>query len=234
MEQINFGAAFLGGLISFLSPCVLPLVPGYLCFIAGADLESMLDDEDRDPALYKRTFYAAIFFVLGFSSVFMSLGASASALSRWIAPNLHILGPIAGGLIILFGLHYMHLFRIPFLDREARVQTESRPASIVGAYLVGLAFGFGWTPCVGPILAAILALASSQESIGAGTTMLAIYSAGLGIPFLLAALGMRRFMGFMRRFRKHIGTLEKATGGLLVLTGVLIAMGSLQDLSLES
>lgn len=230
--ELSYTAAFLGGLISFLSPCVLPLVPGYLCFVGGTSLDELTDDTaEKTTAIRNRVMMAAAFFVLGFSTVFIALGASASALNALIAPNLHILSPIAGGLIALFGLHYMHIIRIPFLDREARVQTQSRPASLVGGYVVGLAFGFGWTPCIGPILAAILAIAAGHDSVSEGVLLLGVYSAGLGLPFLLSAYGMRHFMSFAKRFRGHTGKLEKVTGGLLVLTGILISLGTLQTMS---
>lgn len=231
-QELSYTAALLGGLISFLSPCVLPLVPGYLCFVGGTSLDELTGEEQAaNSGLRNRVMMAALFFVLGFSTVFIALGASASALNALIAPNLHILSPIAGVLIALFGLHYMHVLRIPFLDQEARVQTEGRPASLIGGYVVGLAFGFGWTPCIGPILATILAIAASRDSVSEGVLLLGTYSAGLGIPFLLSAYGMRHFMSFAKRFRGHTGTLEKVTGGLLVLTGVLISFGTLQSLS---
>ncbi len=231
-QELSYTAAFLGGLISFLSPCVLPLVPGYLCFVGGTSLDELTgEDSNKASLLRNRVMMAALFFVLGFSTVFIALGASASALNALIAPNLHILSPIAGVLIALFGLHYMHVLRIPFLDREARVQTENRPVSLIGGYVVGLAFGFGWTPCIGPILATILAIAAGRDSVSEGVVLLSVYSAGLGLPFLLSAYGMRHFMSFAKRFRGHTGTLEKVTGGLLVLTGVLISFGTLQSLS---
>lgn len=231
MSDLSYSAAFLGGLISFLSPCVLPLVPGYLCFVGGTSLEDLTSEDSDTSAVRNRVMLAALFFVLGFSTVFIALGASASALNALIAPNLHILSPIAGGLIVIFGLHYMHIFRIPFLDQEARVQTKGRPAGFIGGYVVGLAFGFGWTPCIGPILAAILAIAAGHDSVSEAVILLSVYSAGLGLPFLLSAFGMRHFMKFAKRFRGHIGTLEKVTGGLLVVTGLLISFGTLQTLS---
>ncbi|MGB0920232.1 MAG: cytochrome c biogenesis CcdA family protein [Alphaproteobacteria bacterium] len=230
--EIGYGAALLGGIVSFLSPCVLPLVPGYLCFVAGASLDELAGaDTPPDAAMRARALTAALAFVLGFSTVFVLLGASATALTQQIVPHLDVISQIAGGVIVIFGLHYMGVFRIPFLNREARFNPEGERASLVSAYLIGLAFAFGWTPCVGPILAAILALAGTSSSVGQGMSLLAVYSLGLGLPFLLAALGLGRFMSVMKRLRPHMGKIEKGAGVLLVATGVLIAFGSLGAMS---
>jgi len=229
--DISYPAAALGGLISFLSPCVLPLVPAYLCFVAGSSLERMTGSETISPELRRQVMLSAIAFVLGFTTVFTLLGASASVINQLILSQLDVLSKIAGVIIVLMGLHTAGLLRISLFNREARFAPEMRGRGLLGAYVVGLAFAFGWTPCIGPILGAILAVAASRDSLGDGIGLLVVYSLGLGVPFLLAAYGMRGFMGFMRRFRRHMRVLEISTGGLLVVTGVLIFFGSLQSMS---
>ena len=214
--------AFFGGLLSFLSPCVLPLVPPYLCFITGATL----DDLTEKAAISRnRTVLAAFAFVLGFTTVFVLLGATASAAGQFIREHLPLLAQLAGIFIILMGLHFLGVFRFAFLNREKRYQRETRPAGLVGAYAVGLAFAFGWTPCIGPVLATILAVAAAEDSVGQGAFLLAVYSLGLGVPFLLAALGVGTFLGFLKRFARHLGTVEKAMGVLLVLAGLAFLTG---------
>lgn len=229
--EISYLAAAGGGLISFLSPCVLPLVPAYLCFIAGTSLDKLTEPAEVDPALARRVALMAVVFVLGFSTVFVLLGASASAVNGLVMDHLDVLGRVAGIAIVIFGLHFMGVFRIPFLYREARFHMASSPAGWLGAYLVGVAFAFGWTPCVGPVLATILALAATDDSLGFGVSLLAVYSLGLGIPFIAAALGVKPFMRFMRGFRGHLRKVEIAAGGMMVATGVLIFFNSLQVLS---
>ena len=230
--EIGFVAAGLGGLISFLSPCVLPLVPAYLCFVAGISFDRLTDaDAANNPELRRQVMAGAVAFVLGFTTIFVALGASASAISALLVGQLDILGKIAGVVIVLFGLHMTGLLRIGWLNREVRFAPDQRGGGLLGAYIVGLAFAFGWTPCIGPILGAILAVAASQDTLLSGMGLLAVYSLGLGVPFLLAAWGMRAFMGFMQRFRQHMHKLEIASGGLLIMTGLLIFFGSLQQLS---
>ncbi|MEK9968788.1 MAG: cytochrome c biogenesis protein CcdA [Ferrovibrio sp.] len=233
--DISYAGAAGAGLISFLSPCVLPLVPAYLSYMAGTTLDRMLDDSDADRALNRRVFISAIAFVIGFATVFIVMGASASALNRLILENIDIIGKAAGAVIVLFGLHYMGLLKIQMLYRDARFQTRHHssetPTSLIGAYVLGLAFAFGWTPCVGPILATILTVAASREDLGYGISLLATYALGLGIPFLLAALAVKPFMRFMQRFRRHLRKVEMAAGALLVLTGILIFTSSLGQFS---
>ncbi len=229
--EVSYIAAVGGGLLSFLSPCVLPLVPAYLSYVAGTTFDELTEAEDQDPALARRVIAMSVIFVLGFSTVFVLLGASASAVNRLIIDHLDILGKIAGVAIVIFGLHFMGVFRIPLLYREARVTLERRPAGLAGSYLVGIAFGFGWTPCIGPILATILAIAASDDSLGFGVSLLTVYSLGLGIPFVAAAFAVKPFIRFMRDFRRHIRKVEVATGALMVATGVLIFSNSLQVLS---
>ncbi|TVR06119.1 MAG: cytochrome c biogenesis protein CcdA [Salinarimonadaceae bacterium] len=218
-------AALAGGLISFLSPCVLPLVPPYMTYLAGASLDQMQEDEDG--AVRRRALRTAFAFVLGFSTVFTLLGATASALGQFVRQYLDVLGTAAGIVIIVMGLHFLGVFRIGFLYREARFQAGSN-AGLGGAYVMGLAFAFGWTPCIGPILAAILAVAGSEASVYRGAFLLAVYSAGLGIPFILAAFAMKPFVAFLKRMKSRFGLVEKAMGGLLVLTGIAFLTGGIE------
>jgi cytochrome c-type biogenesis protein len=224
--DISIWAAIGAGFISFLSPCVLPLVPPYLCFITGASLKDL---SEGTGGVGRSALIAALLFVLGFSTVFIAMGASASFIGQMLRQHLALLGQIAGVFIILMGLHFMGVFRFALLNREVRYQHEAKPAGLLGAYLVGVAFAFGWTPCIGPILGTILAVSASRESVFQGAFLLACYSIGLGIPFLLAAFGVNRFLGFLKRFRTHLGTVEKTMGGLLVATGILFLTGGIQD-----
>lgn len=227
---VSYAAALLAGMISFLSPCVLPLVPPYLCFIAGTSLEEMAD-EKASPKLTGRVMLAALLFVLGFSTVFVLLGATASVLGQMVREHLSLLSQIAGVVIIVMGLHFLGVFRLAFLNREARYHHQDRPGGLAGAFVIGLAFAFGWTPCIGPVLAAILAVAATEDSVRQGAILLGIYSLGLGVPFLLSAAAIRSFLSFMQRFRRHIGTVEKVMGGLLVVTGVMFLTGTMTNLS---
>jgi cytochrome c-type biogenesis protein len=229
--DVSYAGALGAGVLSFLSPCVLPLIPPYLCFLGGVSLDQIADEEGVDPNIMRRVFIAAAAFVLGFSTVFIALGATASVFGQLLADYLDVLTQIAGAVIIVLGLHFMGIFRLAVLYREARVHVESRPAGVFGAYVIGLAFAFGWTPCVGPVLAAVLMVASSETDIAYGTSLLAVYSAGLGIPFLASALAVRPFMSFMSRFRRHMQTVERAIGALLVVTGVLFLTGSIADIA---
>lgn len=225
--SISLGAAWLAGLLSFISPCVLPLVPPYLCFLAGISLDE-LTDENRPPLLSGRIVAMAIVFVLGFASVFVALGASASFIGKFVTEHLNILGYIAGVIILIMGLHFLGIFRIGLLFREARFQVGRKPIGLLGAYVVGLAFAFGWTPCVGPVLATILLIAGTEGDAWSGATLLLAYALGIGIPFILAALFAGPFMRFMARFRQHMATVEKVMGGLLVVTGILFLTGGMQ------
>jgi cytochrome c-type biogenesis protein len=225
---VSIITAFLAGILSFLSPCVLPLVPPYLCFITGASLDDLTK---TGTAQTGRTLLASLLFVAGFTTVFVLLGATASAASQMLRDHLPLLARIAGIIIIIMGLHFLGVFKFAFLNREKRYQHASRPAGLIGAYAVGLAFAFGWTPCIGPVLATILAVAASEESVAKGAGLLAIYSAGLGVPFLLSALAVDRFLGFLKRFAKHLGAVEKAMGALLVLAGVAFLTGLHQTFS---
>ncbi len=226
--DVTFPAAAAAGVLSFLSPCVLPLVPPYLTFIAGTTIEELASEGERRAR--RDILIAALLFVLGFATVFTALGATASVFGQFIRSNLHWLSLAAGGLIILMGLHFLGVLRIGLLYREKRAEIE-KPVGPLGAYVMGLAFAFGWTPCIGPILAAILAIAGAQDTVWRGAQLLAVYSLGLGLPFLAAALALEPFLHFLTRFKRHFGKVEKTVGGLLVLTGVVFLTGGMQDLS---
>ncbi|MBK8456043.1 MAG: cytochrome c biogenesis protein CcdA [Phyllobacteriaceae bacterium] len=239
--DVTIWGAFLAGLISFVSPCVLPIVPPYLAWIAGLSFEE-LQHADENRGRTGRLLASSLAFVLGFSTVFIALGASASvfgqAMRRMLAwtvnvfgQDISVMGAVAGLIIIVFGLHFLGVFRIGLLYREARVQVQNKPAGLVGAYLLGIAFGFGWTPCIGPVLAAILFVAGSEDTVARGAGLLAVYSAGLGVPFLIAAAFAGRFLKFSAGFKRHMDKVEKAMGALLVLTGLMFITGKMADVS---
>ncbi|NIY99116.1 cytochrome c biogenesis protein CcdA [Salipiger sp. HF18] len=219
--------ALFAGVISFLSPCVLPIVPPYLAFMSGVSLAEM----EAGGRARLRAFTAALFFVLGLSTVFVLLGFTASWLGTFFLQNQLLLARISGVVVIVFGLHFLHVFRIPFLDREARIETGDTGGSAFGAYILGLAFAFGWTPCIGPQLGAILSMAASEASIARGTALLAVYAAGLGMPFLLAAIFLSRAMGLMNRIKRHMGLIEKVMGLLLVAVGLMLLTGAFSAFS---
>lgn len=230
MLDVSVGAALLAGLLSFVSPCVLPIVPPYLAWLAGVSFDE-LRDEAPGAEQRRRVIIAAFAFVLGFATVFIALGATASVIGKTIAQYFDTLAIVAGVLIIIMGLHFLGVFRIGMLYREARVQVDRKPAGPLGAYVIGLAFAFGWTPCVGPVLAAILFIAGSEGTALRGAALLGAYSLGIGIPFLLAAIFASRFLGWAARFRKHMRKVEMAMGGLLVITGILFITGQMSAIS---
>lgn len=228
ISNISVAGALGAGLLSFLSPCILPLVPPYLCFLAGISLDELTRTEQGEVARRNWRVVALSFaFVLGFATVFVALGASASLIGKAVTAHFDTLGMIAGLIILILGLHFLGLFRIGLLFREARFQTSRRRAGYLGAYVVGLAFAFGWTPCVGPVLAAILIVAGVEGSAAQGATLLGFYALGIGIPFVLAALFAGRFAGLMTRMRGHMNLIEKVIGSGLVLTGVLFLTGAM-------
>ncbi len=232
LDVTILGAA-LAGLISFLSPCVLPLVPPYLGYLGGTTFDEMTGDgEGKDSNAYARVVAAAVFFVLGFSTVFVSLGAAASVIGQFIAIYKAELAIAAGLIILVFGLHFLGIVKIPLLYRQASIDAKVERASFLGAYVMGLAFAFGWTPCIGPVLATILTFAATEATVTKGMGLLAVYSLGLGIPFILAAVLIGPFMGFMKRFRRHLGVVEKVMGGLLVVTGILFLTGSINTIGI--
>jgi cytochrome c-type biogenesis protein len=221
--DVSLAAAFLAGLLSFLSPCVLPLVPPYLVYLAGASLERLADAEP-EPTVRREALSAAVLFVAGFATVFVALGASASAIGALVQRYSQPLAILAGIFIIIMGLHFLGLTRFAILMREKRLPMP-KPVGLWGAYVMGLAFAFGWTPCIGPILATILAVAASKATVLKGAGLLAVYSAGLGVPFLIAAFAVEPAAAFMARFKSYVAVTEKAMGGLLVLTGIAFLTG---------
>lgn len=227
--DVTFLAALIAGLISFLSPCVLPLVPPYLVFLAGTSLERFADKEP-EPRVKRETVLAAVLFVLGFTTVFVALGASASVIGSLIRAYSGPLATVAGIVIIVMGLHFLGITPIKLLHHQKRLQVE-KPVGLWGAYVIGLAFAFGWTPCIGPILATILAVAASEQTVARGASLLAVYSLGLGIPFMVAAFAIEPFAAFLARFKKHLLRVEQAMGALLVLTGIAFLTGSITDVS---
>ncbi len=229
MQEVAFFSALFAGFISFISPCVLPLVPPYLCYMAGSSISQLNEGIEHDKKLRAKILINSILFVFGFATVFISLGAGASTVSQLLRAYMDTLAMIAGVMIIIMGLHFLGLFKIGFLNREARFQTSG--TGYLGSYIMGLAFAFGWTPCIGPVLGVILGVAASLDTVGQGAMLLGVYSAGLGIPFILAALFIKPFLGWLAKFKKNLGVVEKVMGGLLVFTGVLFVTGGMQILS---
>jgi len=215
-------AAFFAGLISFLSPCVLPLVPGYVSLISGAGVEEL---KAHDGQLFRKVMLNSAAFILGFSIVFIALGAISTEVGQILRFYKSTLARVAGVVIIVFGLHLTGIFKIKALYTDARLHRVQGGSTPWGAFVIGFAFAFGWTPCVGPILAVILGLAAAQDSVLKGIFLLAIYSLGLAVPFLLTALGIGRFLKFYSRFRSHMHALEVASGALLIALGVLLVFG---------
>src|SRR3989441_2879794 len=221
-------AAFVAGLVSFLSPCVLPLVPGYVSLISGAGVEELKSQESD---LLRKVMLNSIGFILGFSIVFIALGAISTQVGQLMARYKSVLAQVAGVVIILFGLHLTGIFKIKALYTDARLHSIKGGSTWGGAFLIGFAFAFGWTPCVGPILAVILGIAAAQNSVGKGIALLAIYSLGLAVPFILTAVGIERFLQFYGRFRRHLHTLEVVSGVLLIFLGGLLVMNRFTLLS---
>lgn len=219
--------ALLGGVISFLSPCVLPIVPPYLAYMSGVQVGEM----SEDGLARRKTIISALFFVLGLSTVFLILGFTASAFGAFFLQNQVLFAQISGVVVIVFGLHFLNVFRIPFLDQEARLDAGDQGGSSFGAYVLGLAFAFGWTPCIGPQLGAILTLAATEASVSKGTFLLGIYAIGLGMPFLLAAMFMSRAVGIMNKLKRHMHTIEKVMGGLLIVVGLALLTGAFANFS---
>ena len=228
MFGLSLPLVFGAGVLSFLSPCVLPLVPPYLTYMSGASFDQLRSD---DRALHARVVVTSLFFILGFSAVFVTLGATATTFGQAFRQALPILTPLAGVLIVVMGLHFLGVFRIAFLDRQVRHKGPSVATGPAGGFLLGLAFAIGWTPCIGPILAAILSIAANEHSALEGAALLGIYSLGLGVPFLLAGIAVGPFLSFFSRFKRNLGIVEKVVGGLLVLTGLLFLTGNFTRLS---
>jgi cytochrome c-type biogenesis protein len=215
--------AFAAGMISFLSPCVLPVVPPYLAYMSGISVGEMRQG--------RSALVAALFFVMGLSTVFLILGAAASAFGAFFIGNSQGFSMIAGAVVILFGLHFLHILRLPFLERDIRLDAGDKGGSAFGAYVLGLAFAFGWTPCIGPILGTILTLAAQENSIGRGTLLLGVYALGLGLPFLLVAVFFQRLTPVLSFFKTHAAQIEKVMGALLVLVGIMMLTGGFSAMS---
>jgi cytochrome c-type biogenesis protein len=224
----SFGAAFIAGLVSFLSPCVLPLVPGYVSLISGVGIEQL---EQQDSSLFLKIMLNSVAFIIGFSIVFVTLGALSTEVGQLASRYKSTLAQIAGVLIIVFGLHLTGIMRIKALYADKRLHGVKGGSTAWGAFVIGFAFAFGWTPCVGPILSAILYLAAAQNSVSKGILLLTTYSLGLAVPFLLTSLGIGRFLKFYSRFRSHMHAIEVASGGLLIVLGLLLVFGKFTLLS---
>ncbi|MEZ5781531.1 MAG: cytochrome c biogenesis CcdA family protein [Rhizobiaceae bacterium] len=231
--DVGYLTAAGAGALSFLSPCVLPLVPPYLCYMAGVSVEDFRESQSTAGTHAKRAalLLASLAFVLGFTTVFVALGAGASTLGRFLRAWQEPLAIVAGLVIIVMGLNFLGVIRIPLLSREARFQSRGKPASAMAAYVMGLAFAFGWTPCIGPVLGPILTLAGGSSTVADGALLLFVYSLGLGVPFVLAALFSGAFMRWMSGFRAHLGRIEKVIGALLVIAGVLFITGGIRTAS---
>jgi cytochrome c-type biogenesis protein len=226
--DISLITALGAGILSFISPCVLPIVPGYLSFISGVSIEDLQQKQSR---AINKVFINSLFFVLGFSVVFIILGASATFVSRILTQYIDIISKVAGALIIILGLHFIGLFRIRWLNYEKRLHLGTKNFGVIGSFVIGFAFAFGWTPCIGPILAGILALAAAKETVGQGVLLLGFYSAGLAIPFLLTALAFNSFLSVSGKIKRHFRVVEIVGGVLLIGIGFLIFTDSLTYLS---
>ena len=220
--------ALLAGVLSFLSPCVLPIVPPYLAYMSGI---SMRELTDKGGGGSRRAVVPALFFVMGLSTLFLFLGFTASSLGRLFLEHRELFAQIAGVVVMVMGLHFLGVFRIGILQREARIDPGDRGGSAFGAYVLGLAFAFGWTPCIGPILGMILTLAATEDSVARGTSLLGVYALGLGLPFLLVSVFIGRSMTLLARIRPWLGVIEKSMGALLILVGVALMTGAMADFS---
>ena len=218
--------ALIAGILSFLSPCVLPVVPPYLAYMGGISMGEMKAGSARRYILLP-----ALFFVMGLSTIFLLLGFTASTFGAFFLSNQVLFGQIAGGVIIVFGLHFIGLITIPILNREARIDAGDQGGSAFGAFILGLAFAAGWTPCIGPQLGTILSLAAQTESVQKGTLLLGVYALGLGLPFVISALFIERAMGVMTRLKRHMKTIERAMGALLIIVGIMMITGAFTDFS---
>lgn len=231
-QAVAAPTALLAGLLSFASPCVLPLIPGYLSFISGISIED-LSNSDRSKSQFAGLVINTLFFVLGFSLVFIALGAGASSIGKWLQQNLDIFNKVAGVLVFLFGLHVAGVFNLKALNYEKRFNMAStKKKGVLGSLVIGTAFAFGWTPCIGPILGSILTLAAQNDSVTQGMLLLAIYSAGLGIPFILTALMFNYLIGAFGFIKRHFRAIEIMSGGLLMVVGVMMFFNLLSLISL--
>ena len=231
MFGFSFPLVFGAGVLSFLSPCVLPLVPPYLTYMSGASFEQLREDGASAGVLWRRSVFTSLFFILGFSVVFITLGATATAFGQAFRQALPILTPLAGVMIIAMGLHFLGVYRIGLLDRQIRHNGPGVASGPVGGFLLGLAFAIGWTPCIGPMLAAVLSVAASKETSLEGASLLGVYSLGLGVAFFLAGIAIGPFQNFFHNFKRHLHTVERVMGGLLVVAGLLFLTGNFSRMS---
>src|SRR6266699_6371198 len=230
MDSVSIFTAFAAGLVSFLSPCVLPLVPGYISIVSGSSLDQ-LKAREKDASLLRTVLLNSVMFIVGFSLTFILLGASATWIGQVLVSRMQLLGRIAGLILIVFGIHLLGIVKINALYQDKRFHNVEKPRGVVGALVLGLAFAFGWTPCIGPILAGILTIASTKQTVAEGMFFLAVYSAGFGIPFLLTSLALNKFLAFYGRFKRHFHAVEVASGILVITVGVLILTGNLTRLA---
>ncbi|APZ51747.1 cytochrome c biogenesis CcdA family protein [Salipiger abyssi] len=226
MLEISFAGAALAGLLSFFTPCILPMVPFYLCYMAGISMTELRDDSGLAPGAQKRLVLSALFFAAGVTTIFVLLGMGATAVGQAFADWKRPLSYVAAAVLLIFGLHFLGVIRVPLLYREARMESKAEPTSVLGAYVMGLAFGFGWTPCVGPALASILMIASGMGDLGRGGLLLFVYGVGMTAPFVIAALFSGPFLRWTARHRSKLQYVEKLMGAMLILFAVLIATDS--------
>ena len=229
-ENISIFVAISAGVISFLSPCVLPLIPSYVAFITGISLEELSQEENLRQVRIK-VIANSLMFILGFSLVFIALGASATFVGKFLARNIRWFEIIGGALVIILGLHFIGILRLKFLDREKKIHLKKKPLGYLGTCLVGIAFGAGWTPCVGPILGAILTMAATTQNILKGIVLLTFYSAGLGLPFFLSAIILHKFFEYFKTIRKYFRIISIAGGVLLIIVGILLISGYFSSIS---
>lgn len=229
-ENVSIFVALSAGVISFLSPCILPLIPSYIAFITGISIEE-LSLEESLRQVRKKVIANSLMFILGFSLVFIALGASATFLGKFLFRNIRWFEIIGGTLVILFGIHFTGIFRLRFLDREKKVHLKKKPLGYLGTCLVGIAFGAGWTPCVGPILGSILTMAATTQNILKGIVLLAFYSIGIGVPFFLSGLIIHRFFEYFKAIRKYFKVITVAGGVLLIIVGILLISGYFSSMS---
>ena len=230
VNNIQFITAFAAGLFSFISPCVLPLIPAYISFISGISVEEFKEGVGNKKKLSK-VILSSVFFIAGFSLVFVTLGASATIAGKFLLSKLSLFSQAAGIIIVIFGLHTMGIFKIKYLDFEKRINVRNKAYGMIGSFFVGLAFAFGWTPCIGPILGAILAIASTRDSVSQGILLLSVYSLGLGIPFLITAVAMNGFLKLFKSMKNHFRKIEIISGLLLIIIGIMIFLNKLQILA---
>lgn len=229
--EVGYGAAAFAGLLSFLSPCILPLVPFYLCYLAGLSYEAISEEGALDAHVRRRVILSSVLFALGMTTVFVALGATATTIGRELREWFDVLKYGAAALLALLGLHFLGVFRIGLLHRQARFDLGEHEMGLVGAYFVGAAFAFGWTPCVGPILAAILMTAGTAGTAGEGAALLLVYSAGMTLPFVLAGVFVGPFLRWAKGFRRHLGTVERVSGVFLLAFAALIATDSMNEIA---